>query len=456
MRARSAWLSHPKFKATWVAIAAGSLAGLAVLGACSQDSAKIVGTRPVPESPRLGTIVGGNAHVVKVCSDLNSTGGPITVNVSFQGGMLETSAIDTDRQNAYQYNFGPYAVPDVITSTVTISPNECKTVFQRNNTCPALADCSDPLQHLGNRLWTNESNTNTPPTGGSGPIPQGSVSVPWPNIPQVFNGIVNPRAGVFITAVIPNGYTLNNLSCTNDDPSLPQSCVNGGYSSANVFHGSTFTYLINGETVCPPGSLTAGFNGTAIPTPRTIWFTANLKPSGPIVDGTVISFTGTNIHLSNGGLPPGGVDVPSTNGQVTYSAAAAIATTSYNVGTNTWETIVPLSKTENAFLAGTQFAVPVGGLTGGTDATWTGAFASTTPGVTAKWQFAAAVYDPFSLDYNALGVKPLSSNTLTIYPNSDKLGTPENFKLNLKSGAMGGGGSNFIGSWSATKAVCVE
>src|SRR5215212_8113225 len=118
MRARSTWLFHPKVKATWVAIAAGSLAGLAIVGACSQDSAKIVGTRPLPESPRLVGVVGANAHVVKVCSSLNSTGGPVTINVAKVGGLLETAdSVDSDRINTYQYNFGPYTSPDVITSS---------------------------------------------------------------------------------------------------------------------------------------------------------------------------------------------------------------------------------------------------------------------------------------------------------------------------------------------------
>ena len=36
------------------------------------------------------------------------------------------------------------------------------------------------------------------------------------------------------------------------------------------------------------------------------------------------------------------------------------------------------------------------------------------PGVTVSWKWAAAVYTSFSTDYNALGVKPVDSNTLSV------------------------------------------
>src|SRR5262249_53780935 len=76
-----------------------------------------------------------------------------------------------------------------------------------------------------------------------------------------------------------------------------------------------------------------------------------------------------------------------------------------------------------------------------------------TAGVTLKWQWSAAVYTNFGADYNAFNVKPLDSNSATIYPNSDHAGTPEAFKSFVVGGARGGGGSNFTGSYSATAAV---
>jgi hypothetical protein len=70
-----------------------------------------------------------------------------------------------------------------------------------------------------------------------------------------------------------------------------------------------------------------------------------------------------------------------------------------------------------------------------------------------NWQFAAAVYNSFTTTYSSLGVKPVDSNTASQYKNSDHAGTPENDKTHVVGGAMGGGGSNYTGSYSATASV---
>ena len=79
MRARSQvspWLSRPRIKAARVALAAGSLAGLAVLGACSESPvvSRVEAPAGIP-APRFG-IVGGDSHKVSVCVDPTSDPGP--------------------------------------------------------------------------------------------------------------------------------------------------------------------------------------------------------------------------------------------------------------------------------------------------------------------------------------------------------------------------------------------
>jgi hypothetical protein len=493
MRGRSNWLFHPKVKATWVAITAGSLAGLAVLGACSDAPvSKVAGPDVKIPGPRFYGAIGANAHVIKVCVDQTSTPGtyyfttavvpppasPAIPNDPNNGRTLELPSVTDPTPVGYTQAFlGPYTPGDDVKGNVSVTlpvgavTPVCAEVFHR----------AEYQNHAFNRMMTFPVIGTVNPYGALdvtlGGLPAGSTFTALctnddPNLPQTAGCAIPPAWSASAT------YALNQLVTYNltqwqslQAGNLNHTPVAGAFwtpyvfqpinanpirSSANVFHGSTITYsIITPQSTCPLGSLNGGFNGTAIPSPRTVWFTANLKASGPIVDGTVFTFTGGNIHLTNGGLPSP-VDIPTPNGRVTFSASAAISTTTYDLGTNTWQTIVPLGKADNVFLSGVRYPVPLSGLTGGANANWTGAFASTTNNVTAKWQFAAAVYDPFNTDYNALGVKPLSSNTLTIYLNSDKLGTPENYKANLKSGAMGGGGSNFIGSWSETKAVCVE
>jgi len=75
------------------------------------------------------------------------------------------------------------------------------------------------------------------------------------------------------------------------------------------------------------------------------------------------------------------------------------------------------------------------------------------PTVKMSWQWAAAVYQTFTTNYSAVGIKPTDDSTTSIYKNSDHAGTPENFKQFVVGGARGGGGSNFTGSNSATVTV---
>jgi len=82
--------------------------------------------------------------------------------------------------------------------------------------------------------------------------------------------------------------------------------------------------------------------------------------------------------------------------------------------------------------------------------TWEGRFSSSTPGLSAKWKWGAAVYKSFSPDNNALGVKPVDDNKASSFKNPDPAGTPESFKQFVIAGARGGGGSNFVGTYSGT------
>jgi hypothetical protein len=135
---------------------------------------------------------------------------------------------------------------------------------------------------------------------------------------------------------------------------------------------------------------------------------------------------------------------------ITYSPLAVSASTSFNVGTGEWETVVPVDYSGNVFLAGRSFAVGTA-LPGGINpVTWSGTFMSDVAGAQFQWKWAAAVYTSFSADYNTVGAKPIDGSSLNPYHNSDHAGTPENFKPFVIGGARGGGGSNFTGSYSGT------
>jgi hypothetical protein len=138
---------------------------------------------------------------------------------------------------------------------------------------------------------------------------------------------------------------------------------------------------------------------------------------------------------------------------LTFSPTATSAATAFDAASNTWLTTVPAHSSGNTFLSGVALPVP-GGLPGGINpVNWQGTFEADTPGLSFNWQWAAAVYSPFSGDYTALNVKPVDDNQLSAYKNSDHAGTPESYRQFVLGGARGGGGSNFTGSYSATASV---
>ena len=130
---------------------------------------------------------------------------------------------------------------------------------------------------------------------------------------------------------------------------------------------------------------------------------------------------------------------------------ATSAATVYDASLNRWTTTAPRSLSGNVFLTGLAVPVPAAGLPGGIKpVVWDVHFNTSVPEVSVKWQWSAAVYTSFKADETDLMVKPVDSNQLSVYKNSDHAGTPEAFKHSLTGGARGGGGSNYTGSYSAT------
>lgn len=197
-------------------------------------------------------------------------------------------------------------------------------------------------------------------------------------------------------------------------------------------------------------SIVSNFNGTAIPAGDTVWFNAALKISGLGNSPVTVEVTNQVISFSAGGTDYT-VNVPDSD--ITFAPTTTSAALVFNAGQNAWVASLPSTFSGNAFLGAAELQVPAG-LPGGINpVTWSGNFATDTPGVKINWQWGAAVYSNFSTDYSALNVKPLDSNKLTAYQNSDHAGTPEAFKNFVMGGARGGGGSNWTGSYSATGSI---
>jgi hypothetical protein len=228
--------------------------------------------------------------------------------------------------------------------------------------------------------------------------------------------------------------------------------------------------VLDDRTLPSVSAITSSFNGTAIAPGSTIWFNSTLKVSG-------LGSTPVTIHVNDATItsPQFSVEVP--DAAVTFDPSATQASTAFDTATNTWVTTVPVSQSQgglgglfgflggilnpaanlgNTFVAGAALSAP-DGLPGGiSPVTWSANFTTDTAGVSVTWQWEAAVYSQFSSDYNALGVKPVDSNTLSQYKNSDRAGTPENFKSFVVAGARGNGGTNYTGSASSTQNFAPE
>ena len=209
------------------------------------------------------------------------------------------------------------------------------------------------------------------------------------------------------------------------------------------------------EDRCVPStmsSIAGNFNGTAIPAGGTVWFNSSLTASGlPKGAAATVHVVNESIDFTAGGTA---YHLAVPNGVIVFTPGATSASTSFDPTDNDWDVSVPSSGTGDVFMGGAALQVP-NGLPGGIkNVTWSAGFWSDTAGVTVNWKWAAAAYNQgFSTDYNALGVKPVDNNSLSVYHNGDQSGAPEAYKAFAAAGATGNGGSNYTGNFTSAVSV---
>jgi hypothetical protein len=193
-------------------------------------------------------------------------------------------------------------------------------------------------------------------------------------------------------------------------------------------------------------SITGNFNGTAIPAGDSLWFSSVAKVQGLPAAGATLQVTNQTISYTVAGVP-NVLTVPDSTITLSPSTPGASVT-------GAWSVVSPTHFSGNVFLSGLAVPLP-NGLPGGIkNVTWAGDFSANTNGLTVNWQWATAVYKQFgTTDASVLGVKAGDDSHDLVYHNSDHAGTPENFKSYVTGGAMGGGGSNWTGSYSGTASV---
>lgn len=196
------------------------------------------------------------------------------------------------------------------------------------------------------------------------------------------------------------------------------------------------------EGVCAgDGAIGSNFNGTGIDGGKWLWFNAVGKISN--LDGApaTVRMRNAKIEFAAGGVNYS-LDVPDT--VIIVTPLVTQPNTFFDWSTGEWHVTVPVGHTGNVFLGGLAFHVPAAGLPGGINPVdWTVHGTSNVFNAEVQWKWAAAVYGDFTDRYNALDVTPVD--------NGDHAGTPRAYKTFVVGGARGGGGSNFTGSYSATK-----
>ncbi len=223
---------------------------------------------------------------------------------------------------------------------------------------------------------------------------------------------------------------------------------------------------------CPPVSISANFNGTAIPPGSTLWFSSVFKVQGSVpgnyyifmvnptitVNGTTYSNTTTSI-------------VPDSTVSIFANNAGEVASWYYGTNLPTgwvpyWGIFSTLNPSGNILLDAVAIPLP-SGLPGGVKSvTWSasiescvvnpnGGCGASSPPIAINWQWSAAAYrSQFTTASESYYAKAVDDNQAeTYFPNSDHAGTPENQKPYVIGGAMGGGGSNYTGSLSSTLGV---
>jgi len=326
------------------------------------------------------------------------------------------------------------------TSSITVTTAGTYTVTRTVNTCtsPAASAVAAPRalpvlsSNLAAAVTTGNAFTYTATSVTTG------TTFAWSR--AAVTGISN-------SAATGTGNISETLINTTDAP------INVAYVYTLTANGCTNTQnlvvTVNPIYCVINGAITSSFNSSSIPAGRFIWFSSVLsRGSFTGVNGTV-SFNITNSVITfTANSQQYTLNVP--NSRIRFDSTVTSATTQFI--NNAWETVVPKSYTDFAFMGGLSYQVPTSLPGNITNVRWSATITINKSGIRPTWKWAAAAYTSFAA-HSGLNIKPKNGSTQNPYPNNDLAGTPENFKTSLVSGAKGTGGTNYTGSYSSTSTV---
>ncbi len=208
------------------------------------------------------------------------------------------------------------------------------------------------------------------------------------------------------------------------------------------------TGLINAQT-CPvlshnPYTDFNSSNPSGVAT--TLWMNLHIKLTGTLkTDGDFIIFHDGSITLN--GITASWTTAPIPDGKIVADNTVSAPVTSFDMGTNTWITQVPLNySSSDIFLSAGAITSSTGYTVGaGKKSTLTGQMYSNKSPFSSSWFYGTACYQS-TFTYSDIA----AAGAVTSIGGGVKAGTPTTMESRLVPGGSGGGGSNYTGSYSST------
>ncbi len=379
-----------------------------------------------------------------------------------------------------------------ITSTddaTTIPTGTYQGTFNTNGTCTVCTVANGGITSFQVPIQTGSSVTNPAvllfdaldPSNLTDTLPQyntatqslSSTSNPTIVMLEQIKSGTAPVGYPFLVLMEMTPTTLNTppTSCDSQD-TVMRGCVSIRPVEGTLAQG---TYTITHSACASPlTTVKYNVNESSRNASEIVWFNSHLSK----LDGTVPN-SDFQLTVTGGTITFGSLTLNVPDALINFSSSASCAQTTFNTGTNTWQTTIPLSaasKADEIFIAGLAYELPASFAQNVTNVIWSANISSSAPGIQATWQYGVSNWltsnkgsmfpvlssSPFMPDYNGMAVNP-AHNAPWCGGNSggDHAGAPEfaGRQNVLTGGGSGGGGSNWTGSWSSTPAkvlVCSQ
>ncbi len=347
-------------------------------------------------APSIAALTGGTL----TCSNSSVT---VTASATGQGSLTYAWSAGTQGSSS---RVRVFTAAGTYTVTVTDAANGCSSsasvVIGSSMTIPTLTSAlSATITSEGVFSYTPKANYSTTTFSWTRAAVDGISNSAASGTNDISETLVNTTRSVVSVVYV---YTLKYNGCT---------------KSQNV------TVKVNPSSAAcvTTSTIVASFYSYPVPAGKYLWIYSVFAPTKMGSTGKVNFYIYNSKVTYNGNNGPVTIELPYSH--IVFDASVSSASTKFI--NNVWETVVPLSCTQDAFMNAIVYPAPSTGINGGMkNSTWTADIAVDKSGVQLQWQAAASQYS--YLPSNAgVNVKPISGNRQNPYYNYDLAATPENY-----------------------------